>query len=352
MWIAAKTLRVKLTIGVMRCKMFNMNKVISAGADSLLIAGVILFNIASAYTTKRGLDLIFQDQEGFGVMLPWVLAIGCAAFLVFLTFAIASRQRGSRIVDIVIAYLIIASFSIFCNFSFIYTSLSGRSVENENYRELRSILAQLIGSAREHLGTHLRVTELEESLAKAKVQREFEKDRRDRPGEGSRWLALDEKVRSLEGELQLQNKRLSDATSRLDEAQSVLSRQGEPVTAAEARAASREIFSQIVQVSAHMSVYSFESNLDLKKLGEKVNSGSIEHNLRALFDEISLFVDGSLDRLSTYRFMLSAFLSIVLDTALFIVVAVRRAELQQRQPEQEHQQEDSSPRKLWDEKLW
>jgi hypothetical protein len=203
------------------------------------------------------------------------------------------------------------------------------------------------------LRRHFKLPELEQKLTEAKLQRDFEKDRNDRPGEGRLWLPLEEKVRNAEGQLQLEIRRFKDASAPLDAAQTVMIRRREPRNTEEARQASREILAETRQLIARMEAYGYQSETSLDKIEDEIGSGSIEYSLRSLFTEIGQFMEGDLDRLSTYRFILSLFLSVVLDTALFIVIAVRRPQIQVFE---EHGKKTGAGttenKRIWDEKLW
>lgn len=310
----------------------------------------MLFNVASAYTTKRGLDLIFQDQHGFGAIVPWLLSIGCAAFLVFLTFEVAARKRGERIFDVAIAYCMIAAFSIFCNFSFIYSSLSGKRLALLHFQGVVSTGSEEIISGRDCLRKYFNLPVLEQQLSDLRTKRDFEKKRIDRPGEGNRWLKLDEQVADMEGKLQLQTQRYNAAQAPLSALQNALDRR-ESGDAEKARQDTWELLSKMRQLSSQLEVYGFKPQIDFDKLDEENDSASIAYNLRSLFSEIGLFLEGSLDRLAAFRFILSMFLSVVLDTALFVVVAVRRPKGQGFSGGGAGTDLPLTKR-IWDERLW
>jgi hypothetical protein len=261
----------------------------------LLACGATLFNVVSAYTTMRGMQLVFDEGDYFlRILAPWFVAIGLATLLMHFTAGLSARTRGQRQSPVVMGYLAVAITSIFFNFSAIYASMSLGASEMARYASLRISLLAEAQHAKHFLESELAA--LDRQVAEAKTEADFERDRPDRRGTGERWIPLAKNYNLLLSTVPIKKQSFVGSLSELKKQFELpsIALSNRPVSVEETQEAMESLKEVARRVSAVMAPYDWGRAQELERLSSEVEDlASPASSLAVLADSVKSLVSGS-----------------------------------------------------------
>ena len=244
------------------------------------------------------------------------------------------------------AYLLIASISIFMNFNAIYMSLSSQQIGNKNYIYLKGNLFKIIGKIQNSLSNQINIKE--KDLEKAKTEMEFEAVRIDRPGKGQRYLILQEKYEIEKSNFKIATDELRNKLNKIKQIESDINQIKSPETFQEAKKCTNELIKIAMKISSQGFNYSELEEI----INNNTNMISLEYSLSVIIEEIKkIVISNELDGKTFYRFVLSLILSLMIDLSVFFGLILSRQQAHPtflNKPQFAKEQQKS----MWEEKLW
>jgi hypothetical protein len=286
-----------------------------------------MFNIVSIYTTQRGFGIIFRDTDPLLLYGgSWIIAIGLSLFLLFFTFKLtAADLRHSSVVAYVAAYILVGSTSVFFNLNAIYASMASGDLGRARFYQERRELEELASLAESAL--RQKIQTIDEDVAKAKTAMDFEKTRRDRPGEGHRWLRRQEEYGQVSARALVQRNPLDQHLVRISEVIQNVRSLEEPSDYLQAATISAEFRSVAAELAALLSTYAGSVPQGLSVLTAPPPSpDNPAYTLETVWTSIRDAVRGGGTSHSLFRFALALLLSIVIDFLVFLAVLLSRPE--------------------------
>lgn len=170
--------------------------------ETILIISFIFFGIASAVTTFLGVMLVLESYDDYlKLILSGLIAIATSGVMLYIGFSIPKFNKDGRIIFIILAYLVIASLSIFFNFVTFYQGQIMTRTVDQDIRNLNSELTSSYENAKKQLELGLKIYAVRDSIAKYRAAAKSEAENVMRPGKKWRWQKLKEKENLYESQL-------------------------------------------------------------------------------------------------------------------------------------------------------
>lgn len=291
--------------------------------DSILIISFMCFGIASAVTTFLGVYSVLQDQQDYVRLgLSTLLAIGTSGAMLYIGYKVPEYKNQGKIILVVLAYLLIASLSIFFNFVTFYESQIKSSTADNDIQALNNSLSQNYLSSIKYLDNKYSITELKDSIAFYKASAKSEEEHAIRPGKKWRWQKLKESLNLFESQYEKAKKEHKDELETVNKLNSETSNILSEVANSEESFDNMALDKAITNINKLININkSMDENYvyDLPVLGiKRVNRP--DYILEFMSKTISNY--DTIEDSQKSKFNLSLFFSILLDIPIFLTMVL------------------------------
>ena len=177
--------------------------------QKVLLATAGCLACASAYTTANGIELMLAGSGGaLSSVVSWAIALGLSGLM----FYLSALTIGATVVQlrrVVVAYLVVASVSMFFNFNLMYGAQLRQQGSGVEVRELRSELSRAHAAGLKSLGERLDLPALEQEVKRLEGELISEEEHATNPGKGPKYQAIREELERRQADLQVATERYS-----------------------------------------------------------------------------------------------------------------------------------------------
>ena len=194
----------------------NIKSTNKISSDSILIIAIIIVNLISMYTTYRGIYLIWHSSIE-SLIASYFVSIGLAVSLGLAMISLTLKiKESSKIFGYCSAYISVALISMLFNFNSLYSVMSSKYLQKNEYMNLQALLVKVTSESKGFLSKYYNIEKIELQMNQAKSLMEFEKDRPDEPGRGPRYTEHFRQYKRLEYNLKSNQNQYDNAVQWLE----------------------------------------------------------------------------------------------------------------------------------------